>query len=58
MGDYREGTLADIHEKQRLKTLSHEDLVREHGELQTDDDDELYVEEMWTRLWPEWEENL
>jgi hypothetical protein len=51
--------LAVMSEGRRLKDLSTEDLIREYRARPDDDDGELHVEEMMTRLWPAWaEENV
>lgn len=47
--------LHEIDEGKRLKKLSNEDLIREYLKL-GDQDDELHVNEMMNRLWPEWEQ--
>lgn len=47
--------LNEIDEGDRLKRLSNEDLVREYLKL-GERDDELHVNEMMNRLWPEWDE--
>lgn len=41
-------------EADRLKTLSNEDLVKEHMNMDCDADDELITNEMYHRLWPDW----
>lgn len=43
-------------EMTRLRSLSNEDLCREYLKLNSDQDDELHVNEMISRLWPEWAE--
>lgn len=48
-----EGILSDLNEGTRLKALSNEELVREYFTGSRDNDD-LIVEEMCNRLWPEW----
>lgn len=39
----------------RLQKLSNEELVREYLKLTSDQDDELHVDEMCSRLFPDWE---
>lgn len=46
--------LQDMEEGRRLRALSNQELVREHKNLCEDEDDELYILEFWTRLWPGW----
>lgn len=40
-------------EADRLKTLSNEDLVKEHMNME-EEDRELVENEMYNRLWPDW----
>lgn len=47
--------LHDIDEGNRLEGLSNEDLIREYLKLGSNDD-ELHVNEMMNRLWPEWDQ--
>jgi len=42
-----------LREKRRLRSLSNEDLIREYLKLE-EVDTEIHVEEMMTRLWPDW----
>jgi hypothetical protein len=44
---------AAIVEQRRLRALSNEELCREYLKIE-DGDDELHVNEMMNRLWPEW----
>jgi hypothetical protein len=48
------GILATFAEQDRLRKLSNEDLVRECPSIP--DTDCAVVDEMMTRLWPEWSE--
>lgn len=46
----------DILERQRLRALSNEDLVRECLSYPSYDDADLHVEELMTRVWPGWKD--
>ena len=49
-----ESILREIAESQRLRELSNEALVREYLHAKGAEDD-LFGDEMCSRLWPEWE---
>jgi hypothetical protein len=51
-----ERILAAIEEGRRLRSLSNDDLVREHRRLSEAEDDELLIQEFYTRLSPEWDQ--
>ena len=44
---------AVLKEKRRLRTLTNEDLVKEYLKLE-EVDAEIHVEEIISRLWPDW----
>lgn len=46
----------DILERQRLRDLSDEALVRECLSSPSYDDADLHVEELMTRVWPGWKD--
>lgn len=50
----KEALLREIGEWHRLCGLSNEQLVRECLGYSSFDDADLHVEEMMSRLWPEW----